>query len=270
MMHWLLKNEGYPPAVVVSVLLHVVLVVAIFLLSRDRHPVRLEPPLVIQATTTRENPQKVRHQERLAEQRIQNQQKQQAEEANRKAQVERFQKELIVKQEAEKKLQAEKQQAQQQKLKQEQEAEKQRQAAREKQLQEQQKKQKEADDRLKAQQELDLAIQKATTQKALTEEEQMIARYVSLIKQLVSQQWSQPPSARNGMVALVELRLTPTGEIINKQIVQGSGDAFFDRSVIQAIDKVGRFEDFKTMPPALFERKFRQFTLEFKPEDLIR
>jgi colicin import membrane protein len=72
------------------------------------------------------------------------------------------------------------------------------------------------------------------------------------------------------MTAEVQLRLTPTGEVIDRAIVQSSGNAAFDSSVLQAVDRVGAFSELQDMPPAVFERNFRIFNLVFSPEDLLR
>ena len=59
MTQWLLKNEGYPPAVLVSLLLHVLVLVLIFVWSRDNKDfLRIEQPATIIATAARENPQR--------------------------------------------------------------------------------------------------------------------------------------------------------------------------------------------------------------------
>jgi colicin import membrane protein len=124
--------------------------------------------------------------------------------------------------------------------------------------------------REQAQREAELARQQAANQQALTEEQQLVAQYSAIIHDLITQNWQLPPGARNGMLAVVQLRLTPTGEIILKEIVQSSGDALFDRSVLQAVDRVGSFPELKELPIAVFERNFRQIALEFTPQDLLR
>lgn len=80
--------------------------------------------------------------------------------------------------------------------------------------------------------------------------------------------WSRPPSSRRGMQALLRVELVPTGDIVSVTVVEGSGNAAFDRSAEAAVNKARRFEVPKES--ALFERHFRKFTLLFKPEDLLR
>lgn len=88
------------------------------------------------------------------------------------------------------------------------------------------------------------------------------------IYQSIVGNWSRPPSARQGMQALLRVELVPTGDIVSVTVVESSGSAAFDRSAEAAVNKARRFEVPKES--AIFERHFRQFTLLFKPEDLLR
>lgn len=271
MMHWLLKNEGYPPSVVAALLLHGILLWIIFDRSEDRqNQVRIERPAIV-AATVQANPQRTRRVEQLELQRQQQRQQAAREQERKREQAreqERVQQEVKQK---EQKAEADRQRVAQQKREQEQEQtrkqeqERQQRVARE---QEQQRQQQAA--REQAQREAELARQQAAAQQALTEEQQLVAQYSAIIHDLITQNWQLPPNARNGILAIVELRLTPTGEIILKNIVQGSGDALFDRSVLQAVDRVGSFPELKELPIAVFERNFRQIALEFTPQDLLR
>lgn len=72
------------------------------------------------------------------------------------------------------------------------------------------------------------------------------------------------------MVAVLEIRMLPTGQVVGVRVVKSSGDAAFDRSAEQAVKKVDRFEEVKNIPPDIFEKKYRQFTFTFNPEDLRR
>lgn len=80
--------------------------------------------------------------------------------------------------------------------------------------------------------------------------------------------WSRPPSARNGMEALLSVDLIPTGDVVGVTIVESSGSGAFDRSAEAAVRKAGRFDVPKES--SLFERHFRRFYLLFRPEDLLR
>lgn len=92
--------------------------------------------------------------------------------------------------------------------------------------------------------------------------------YIAHIAALIEQHWSRPPSARRGMQCELSIQLIPTGEVISVTVVKGSGNAAFDRSAEQAVNKAGRFEVLKDVPPATFDRYFRQLRLRFNPQDL--
>ena len=92
--------------------------------------------------------------------------------------------------------------------------------------------------------------------------------YVAGIYQAVVRNWSRPPSARNDMQAELLVELIPTGEVVSVTLLASSGNTAFDRSAEAAVRKARRFD----VPDdiGLFDTRFRQFTLLFKPEDLLR
>ena len=98
--------------------------------------------------------------------------------------------------------------------------------------------------------------------------EEMAASYAALIQQTVVNYWSRPPSARNGMEALLAIQLIPTGEVVSVSVLKSSGSTAFDRSAINAVEKVGAFPELQKLPPREFEKTFRRFRLLFRPEDL--
>jgi TolA protein len=89
---------------------------------------------------------------------------------------------------------------------------------------------------------------------------------VAQIQREIVQNWSRPPSARNGMEALLRVLLIPTGEVVDVKVEDSSGNDAFDRSVVLAVTKARRF----VVPPdsLRFERDFREFTVLFRPDDL--
>lgn len=107
--------------------------------------------------------------------------------------------------------------------------------------------------------------QEDNARKAVTDDEKALA-YVAQIQREIVQQWSRPPSARNGMQAILRVRLIPTGEVIDVKVEESSGNDAFDRSAVLAVSKAERF-----LVPAdalRFERDFREFTVLFRPDDL--
>ena len=98
--------------------------------------------------------------------------------------------------------------------------------------------------------------------------DQATTTYKNGIYQAIVAAWNRPPSARNGMQARLVVELIPTGEVATVTVVESSGNTAFDRSAEAAVRRARRFvvpEDL-----TLFEAKFRQFTLLFRPEDLLR
>ena len=85
----------------------------------------------------------------------------------------------------------------------------------------------------------------------------------------IRQNWSRTPSARNGMTAVFRIQMVPTGDILDVELVQSSGDFAFDRAAESAIYRVGRFQELQGMPINLFNENFRSLLLTFRPEDLL-
>ena len=115
-------------------------------------------------------------------------------------------------------------------------------------------------------QELALALLgEENARKAVTDDEKAMA-YAAQIKREIVQNWSRPPSARNGMEVILRVHLVPTGEIVDVKVEESSGNRAFDRSAVQAVRKSSRF-----VVPAdalRFEKDFRVFTVLFRPDDL--
>ncbi len=107
--------------------------------------------------------------------------------------------------------------------------------------------------------------QEENARKAVTDDEKAMA-YVAQMQREIVQNWSRPPSARNGMLCLLRVRLIPTGEVIDVKVEESSGNDAFDRSAILAVKKAGRF--IVPSDTRLFERDFREFTVRFRPDDL--
>ena len=97
---------------------------------------------------------------------------------------------------------------------------------------------------------------------------EMAASYAALIQQTVVNYWSRPPSARNGMEALLSIQLIPTGDVVSVSVLKSSGNSAFDRSAINAVEKAGSFPELQNLPTREFEKTFRRFRLLFRPEDL--
>jgi colicin import membrane protein len=294
MLRWLLKYEGYPPGVVFAVLLHGALI--LFLIGRQFQPPELVPPekpQFITATLIQDNPQQQRTDRKREEQQLvreREQQRQAAAEKQRQAEAEKQRQAAAAKQreadaqkqrqaEAEKQRQAEaekQRQADAEKQRQadaekqrQAEAEKQRQAEAEKQrlAEAEQQRQAEAERQRKAEEERQAAASAAEAEASATN---LVNQYSAIIQTQIYQCWNTPALARNGMVAQMEIRMVPTGEIVSSVITRSSGNDTFDRSVEQAAQCVDRIPEMMDLPSAVFDSNFRVFTMTLDFDDVSR
>lgn len=119
-----------------------------------------------------------------------------------------------------------------------------------------------------AQDELSTASPQQQSAQATATADQMSASFVALIQRTVINNWSRPPSARNGMECELAVQLVPTGEVVSVTVIRSSGNPAFDSSAVNAVQKAGAFPELQKLPSGEFERKFRRLNLIFRPEDL--
>ena len=112
------------------------------------------------------------------------------------------------------------------------------------------------------------ALESEASELAAGDDETVAASYRLGIYQRVVANWSRPLSARLGMEAKLLVELIPTGRVVSVTVVESSGNAEFDRSAEAAVNKAREFE--VPRESEVFERYFRQFSLLFRPEDLLR
>jgi len=127
------------------------------------------------------------------------------------------------------------------------------------------KKRKEAEARRKAEQELQARLAAEQEREAAQRRsamQRMIDEYVLYIQEKVQRSWIRPPSSGSELSCTVEVRLIPSGEVIDAQIVRSSGDAAFDRSVETA---VLRASPLPVPPDPEVMEQFRSFRFLFKP-----
>lgn len=201
---------------------------------------------------------------------LKQQKEQEAQEAETKAEVKKVQ-EQKEKAETETKIRDEKLKKEKAKK----EADEKAKTDKQKKLEEEQKAAAEAEKKKKAEKQrreelkaLDAALQKEEQMISTSVDDVSSKSYEELIAERVRQNWNRPPSARNGMTTILEIKMLPTGQVVGVRIVQGSGDAPFDRAAEQAVKRVDRFDEVKNIPPDIFEKHFRQFLFTFRPEDL--
>lgn len=97
---------------------------------------------------------------------------------------------------------------------------------------------------------------------------QAIANMEGVIFDLISSQWTRPPGTSSDLEALIRIRLLGTGELAPDgiNVVESSGNAAFDRSAVQAIERAAPFPLLQLEPRQ--RDAFRVIDLIFTPEDL--
>ena len=266
--------NGYPLSVVVAVTFHSVILALLLYLQSSKSPEALElvQPTVVKALLIQENPQVANERKRL-ERRQQQQRVQEREVAQQAVDAEQLRKEQAdaraEEQRVARDLASLRQRQEQEKLdteqlvrerKQQEEIEEERRRLRE--LAEEQRKI-EVRDRQRQQENADAAAELATS------EFEMVQSGTAIIQQAVQSVWSRPPSARNGMRAILQIRMLPTGELIDALITQSSGDPAFDRSAENAVYSAAPFRELQALPINVFNANFRSLSLIFQPEDLL-
>ncbi|MFB1010404.1 MAG: cell envelope integrity protein TolA [Thiopseudomonas sp.] len=98
--------------------------------------------------------------------------------------------------------------------------------------------------------------------------EQQAGRMDDLIVQLVSQNWSRPDAARNGMQVVLDVEFLPDGTISRVVIARSSGNPAFDNSALAAVRNVARVRELQSLDRATYERFYRKRSMAFRPEDL--
>ena len=264
--------NGYPLSVVVAVAFHsFILVFLIWLQSNaSMDSLELVQPTIIRALIIDENPQ-VRNEriqerqrlEQIEQERIvrEEQQRQLEEEAVRQAELERQLEEA----ERDRQVLIEREELERQRL-----FELERQREREQQELEEQRQRELVEAESRRQEEADMRRQQeASAAQAARTEFELVQSATAIIQMAVQQVWNRPPSARNGMRAILQISMLPTGELLDARITESSGDAAFDRSAENAVYSAAPFTELQSLPINVFNTNFRTLSLIFQPEDLL-
>ena len=264
--------NGYPLSVVVAVAFHsFILVFLIWLQSNaSMDSLELVQPTIIRALIIDENPQ-VRNEriqerqrlEQIEQERIvrEEQQRQLEEEAVRQAELERQLEEA----ERDRQVLIEREELERQRL-----FELERQREREQQELEEQRQRELVEAESRRQEEADLRRQQeASAAQAARTEFELVQSATAIIQMAVQQVWNRPPSARNGMRAILQISMLPTGELLDARITESSGDTAFDRSAENAVYSAAPFTELQSLPINVFNTNFRTLSLIFQPEDLL-
>lgn len=264
--------NGYPISIAAAVAFHVmILVLLVWVQSNNRmDSFELVQPTIVKALFIDENPQ-VRNQqilerqrvERIEQQRILREEEQfrEQEEVERQRQVqEQREREQTVLRDQEELERQRAQEAQQERERQERtRVEQQRELVEAERLRQEE----EVERQRQAEEVAVIAAEAART------EFELVQSATALIQQALQQVWNRPPSARNGMRAILRIRMLPTGELIEASITQSSGDSAFDRSAENAVYSASPFAELQNLPINVFNTNFRTLTLIFEPEDLL-
>lgn len=97
--------------------------------------------------------------------------------------------------------------------------------------------------------------------KARNREESL--RYIAQMQAKVARNWINPLSGKSGLECVVRVRLNNEGKVLLAQVVQGSGNEVFDRSVEAAVLKASPLPLPKD--PTIMEG-FPELRFKFKPE----
>jgi colicin import membrane protein len=278
--------NGYPLSFVIALTLHILLLAAVlyFQFNSRTEVLELVQPTVIKALFIDENPQ-LRNERALERQRIERRDQQQIareREQQRDAEAERLRQEQARVQEqtrVQEQARAREQEAARATLREKQEqdrlrAEEQRkresetEAQRQRQLAEAERQRQQQERAREREREQQAAAEAASAEGARTEFE-LVQSATAIIQQLVQENWSRPPSARNGMRAVLQIRMLPTGELLEASITESSNDPAFDRSAKNAVYKAAPFRELQNLPINVFTANFRTLSLIFQPEDLL-
>ena len=75
--------------------------------------------------------------------------------------------------------------------------------------------------------------------------------------------WQKPKNLPEDLFVKVLMSIAPSGEVVNYEILNKSGNEVFDRSIRIALDRISSFDFIKNISRNDFEKNFREFNLQF-------
>ena len=75
--------------------------------------------------------------------------------------------------------------------------------------------------------------------------------------------WQKPKNLPEDLFVKVLISIAPSGEVVNYEILNKSGNEVFDRSIRIALDRISSFDFIKNISRNDFEKNFRKFNLQF-------
>lgn len=76
--------------------------------------------------------------------------------------------------------------------------------------------------------------------------------------------WTRPINATPGLKCAIQVKMLPSGDVMDAVVIQSSGDPIFDRSAESAVRKASPLP--VPQDKELFNSNFRVFSFIFKPE----
>lgn len=277
----LIIYNGYPLSIVLALVFHILIFVTLIYLqsTSEAQSLELVQPTIIKALFIDENPQlrnqqlrEQRRQQGVADQRRREERRQQQEAEQQRQREQEAAEQQQRERERDQAAQSEREELERQRAERERRESEEvaRQQANEeerrrRELAEQQERQRQQELLRQRQQE----VSEAAAAEAARTEYELVQSATALIQQVVQENWSRPPSARNGMRAVLQIRMLPTGELVDANITQSSGDPAFDRSAETAVIRAAPFSELQDLPINVFNANFRSLSLIFEPEDLL-
>ncbi|MFP3677266.1 TonB family protein [Pseudomonas sp. SIMBA_041] len=93
------------------------------------------------------------------------------------------------------------------------------------------------------------------------------SRFDDLIRVRVAEGWARPPSARQGMIVVLQISMLPDGTVASVSVAKSSGDGPFDASAVAALKNIGRLAEMQSLKPSEIAA-YRSFKMTFTPENL--
>ena len=94
--------------------------------------------------------------------------------------------------------------------------------------------------------ELQSVISSATDQDLVSRlsdsDQRELERYFARLRAAIERSWSRPSAATAGMTATVSFSLSGQGRITGARVVRSSGSNAFDRSIVEAFERLGSFD----------------------------
>jgi hypothetical protein len=87
---------------------------------------------------------------------------------------------------------------------------------------------------------------------------------ILVVHGVVSMNWIDPtPEGGPKLRAVLTLKLDEDAKIMGVWVARSSGNLVFDESALTAVHRTGNFQELMGLDPAIFNKNFREFNLDF-------